>query len=101
MAPLVSYDLVARNTATASSNKIHADDVARQYGFAGGLVPGVDVYAYLAHVPAAAWGAGWLESGTMQARFLTPVYDGAVAARRPASAVHLADPLDGDASSPR
>ena len=78
MAPLVSYDLVARNTATASSNKIHADDVARQYGFAGGLVPGVDVYAYLAHVPAAAWGAGWLESGTMQARFLTPVYDGAV-----------------------
>jgi acyl dehydratase len=78
VAALASYDLVARNTATASTNRIHADDVARQYGFAGGLVPGVDVYAYLAHVPAAAWGTSWLESGTMQARFLTPVYDGAV-----------------------
>ena len=73
---LAPYVLIARNTATASSNKIHADDVARQYGFAGGLVPGVDVYAYLAHVPAMAWGRDWLERGTMQARFLSPVYDG-------------------------
>lgn len=76
MDALSPYLLVARNTATESTNRIHADDVARQYGFAGGLVPGVDVYAYLAHVPAAAWGRPWLEQGTMQARFLTPVYDG-------------------------
>ena len=25
-------------------NKIHEDDLARQYGFKGGLVPGVTVY---------------------------------------------------------
>jgi hypothetical protein len=70
------YRVVARNTATASSNKIHDDAVARRYGFAGGLVPGVDVYAYMTHPPAEAWGLDWLERGAMRARFLTPVYEG-------------------------
>jgi acyl dehydratase len=70
------YRVVARNTATASANKIHDDAVARRYGFAGGLVPGVDVYAYMTHLPAAAWGVDWLERGSMRARFLAPVYEG-------------------------
>ena len=54
---------MAFNTATASTNKIHDDDVAQQYGFRGGLVPGVDVYAYLTHVPVREWGRTWLEDG--------------------------------------
>jgi len=70
------YRVVARNTATASANKIHDDAVARRYGFAGGLVPGVDVYAYMTNVPTAAWGLDWLERGSMRARFLAPVYEG-------------------------
>jgi acyl dehydratase len=70
------YRVIARNTATESANKIHDDEVARQLGFRGGLVPGVDVYAYLAHPPAEAWGLGWLQRGTMRARFHQPVYDG-------------------------
>src|SRR5215212_7877734 len=55
--------LTAFNTATASTNKIHDDDVAREYGFRGGLVPGVDVYAYLTHLPVREWGRAWLEDG--------------------------------------
>ena len=70
------YRVLARNTATASSNKIHDDAVARRYGFAGGLVPGVDVYAYMTHPPAEAWGLDWLARGSMRARFLAPVYEG-------------------------
>jgi acyl dehydratase len=70
------YRVVARNTATASANKIHDDAVARRYGFAGGLVPGVDVYAYMTHPPAAGWGRDWLARGSMRARFLAPVYEG-------------------------
>jgi len=70
------HSLVAFNTATASTNKIHDDDVARRFGFRGGLVPGVDVYAYLCHPPVVAWGRPWLERGTMRARFHQPVYDG-------------------------
>ena len=71
-----AYSVVAFNTATASTNKIHDDEVAQQLGFRGGLVPGVDVYAYLCHPPAARWGREWLEHGTMRARFHVPVYDG-------------------------
>ena len=70
------HELVAHNTATRSENAMHHDDVARRYGFRGGLVPGVDVYAYLTHPAAARWGLAWLERGRMQGRFLKPVYDG-------------------------
>lgn len=70
------YEVLAHNTATASANKIHDDEVARRFGFTGGLVPGVDVYAYLTHPPAESWGRAWLERGTMRGRFHTPVYDG-------------------------
>jgi hypothetical protein len=51
--------------------------VARRLGFAGGLVPGVDVYAYMTHAPVAHWGREWLERGTIEARLAKPVYDGA------------------------
>ncbi len=70
------YVVTAHNTATESTNKIHDDDVARQYGFHGGLVPGVDVYAYLTHLPVREWGRGWLERGTAQVRLVSPAYDG-------------------------
>jgi hypothetical protein len=75
VAPLV-HRVKAYNTAPESENRIHADDVARRFGFRGGLVPGVDVWAYLVHLPAARWGRAWLESGTMQASLRHPVYDG-------------------------
>jgi acyl dehydratase len=69
----------AFNTAVASENKIHDDSIARQFGFRGGLVPGVEVYAYMAHMPVARWGRIWLERGEADCRFLKPVYDGALA----------------------
>ena len=50
--------------------------VARRFGFRGGLVPGVDVYAYLCHPPVGGVGAGLARAGTMRARFRQPVYDG-------------------------
>jgi acyl dehydratase len=71
-----TYTVTAHNSATTSENKIHDDAVAARHGFAGGLVPGVDVYAYLTHLPVRRWGVEWLRGGTMSARFVTPVYDG-------------------------
>jgi acyl dehydratase len=70
-----AYRVRAHNAATQSENKIHHDDVARRYGFEGGLVPGVTVYAYLAHPVVAAFGRPWLERGTMAARFVRPCSD--------------------------
>jgi len=73
---LPAYRVQARNTSTQSENKIHDDTVARRYGFAGGLVPGVTVYAYLTEPLVAALGPAWLERGTAGVRFLKPVLDG-------------------------
>jgi acyl dehydratase len=72
----VLHRVRARNLATTSSNKIHDDAVARRYGFAGGLVPGVDVFAYMTHPVVARLGAEWLRDGAMRVRFARPVYDG-------------------------
>jgi len=56
-------------------NKIHDDNVARLFGFSGGLVPGVDVYAYMIHLPVERWGRAFLERGAITCRFLKPIYD--------------------------
>ncbi len=73
------YSVRAVNTAHASENKIHDDTVARQLGFSGGLVPGVDVYAYATHAAVAQWGQAWLEHGAMDILLKKPVYEGAIA----------------------
>ena len=46
---LPEYRVKARNTSSTSENAIHHDDVARRYGFAAALVPGITLYAYLTH----------------------------------------------------
>ena len=71
-----AYRVQAYNTAHDSENKIHDDSVARQYGFTGALVPGVDVYAYMMHLPVERWGREFLERGAADCKFTSPVYDG-------------------------
>src|SRR5947209_2884697 len=73
---LPEYHVKARNTSESSENKIHESATARRYGFRGGLVPGVTVYAYLTHPPVEAFGAAWLERGTASVRFVKPIFDG-------------------------
>jgi acyl dehydratase len=75
----MTYFVKAYNLSHASENKIHDDAVAKKLGFSGGLVPGVEVYAYACHMPVARWGRAWLERGRMDCRFLKPVYDGKTA----------------------
>jgi acyl dehydratase len=73
------YRVSAYNTSKHSENKMHDDTVAKRYGFSGGLVPGVDVMAYMMHLPVARWGRAFLERGLIEARFVKPVYDGEIA----------------------
>lgn len=89
MTATATYRVEAYNTARESENKIHDDTVARRYGFRGGLVPGVDVYAYMTEPVVERWGLDWLTHGTAACRFLKPVYDGA-------EAEVTASPVDGD-----
>ena len=77
--PVQPYRVSAYNTAKASENKIHDDATARRFGFTGGLVGGVHVYAYMTHQPLAHWGRAWLERGTGDCKFGKPVYEGDIA----------------------
>ncbi len=72
----ISYQVIARNPAGASENRIHADDEARRHGFHGGLVPGVTVYGYASHALLEALGPEWVAAGCTRMRFLSPCYDG-------------------------
>src|SRR6202051_5024630 len=74
--PVSPYHGAVFNTAHDSENKIHDDATARRFGFGGGLVPGVDVYAYMTHMPVARRGRAWRARGTAECRFFRPVYDG-------------------------
>lgn len=76
VAPLTTLQAV--NYAPASENAIHQDTFAKQYGFTGGLVPGVGVYAQMTHPLALAAGAEWTDHGWLSAKFIKPVYDGKV-----------------------
>ncbi len=73
---LQSHTLTAHNDAAASANKIHDDTVARQYGFRGGLVPGISVYAYMTYPLVHSFGEAWLTRGTAQVQFAKPIYAG-------------------------
>lgn len=81
----------AFNEVPESENEIHGDDVAKKYGFAGGLVPGVTVSAYLMHPAIEAWGMDWLTRGSAKAVVSKPLYD----------RDHFAVEVDHDASNDR
>lgn len=68
----------ARNTSAASENKIHDDEVAKEYGFRGGLVPGATTYAYAASHLARVLGFDWVASGRATVALVRPVYEGEV-----------------------
>lgn len=76
---LAVYEVEAVNYATDSSNKIHSDEVAKQYGFVGGLVPGVAVCCYMMQPPASRFGLEWARGGSFRAKLLKPTYEGEMA----------------------
>lgn len=85
------YEVVAYNYAHDSENKIHDDETAAQYGFKGGLVPGVADYGYLSRAAFKAWGKPWLNGGSMQAKFIKPIYHGEVATAIASTIAHTDD----------
>ena len=75
---VLTYRVRAHNTSADSENKIHDDATAATYGFRGGLVPGITVYAYMTVPIVERFGLDWLERGSMQVKFHQPFYDGEV-----------------------
>lgn len=83
------YQVRTHNTSRASENRMHSDDVARQFGFRGGLVPGVTVFAHMTQPLVARHGEAWLSRGTAEVRFGKPAYEGELLS------VHTTDADDG------
>lgn len=75
MDDITKYEVLAYNSAKDSENLMHRDAVAQRLGFSGGLVPGVDLIAYLSHMPLNCWGDGFLAGGRLSAKLLKPVYE--------------------------
>ena len=65
----------ALNTAPDSKNEIHGDKLAKEFGFKGGLVPGVTISAYLLHPIIEKWGIEWLNNGFAKCMITSPLYD--------------------------
>ncbi len=73
---LAPYRVRTHNPSSASENRMHSDEVARRYGFRGGLVPGVTVFGHMTRQVVAHFGAAWLERGWAEVTFSKPAYEG-------------------------
>lgn len=69
-----NHSAIARNFAEATENKIHSDEMAKRFGFTGGLVPGVAVFGHLTWPLTQGFGERWLGRSWVTTRFLKPAY---------------------------
>jgi hypothetical protein len=74
--PWPTLEVCARNLIDDPRKKMHDPQVAQRLGFAGGLVPGTVLYAYMLRPLVARFGRSWMERGTCGLDLFKPVYDG-------------------------
>jgi len=72
---LQPWTVQAINLAEHADNPVHTDKGAQAAGFERALVAGTTVYAYLTHVPSAAWGTDWIRSGGGELKLIRPVFE--------------------------
>ncbi len=72
---IANWTGTAFNQVPDSQNQIHGDEIAKQFGFKGGLVPGVTVSAYMIHPAVEAFGMDYLRKGYAHCRVNSPLYD--------------------------
>ena len=70
------FEIIAKNDASSSENKMHSDQVAQQYGFDGALVSGVSVFGYMTQPLVACFGEDWLSHNVIEVKFIKPAYEG-------------------------
>lgn len=74
---MIERRMVARLAGTRRSGdaSIHEDGTARDYGYSGALIPGIDIGAWLMELLCDLWGLAWIERGTIELKNSRPVYD--------------------------
>jgi len=73
---LSTYRVRTHNASEHSENRMHSDDVARQFGFKGALVPGVTIFAHMTRPLVEAYGERWLARGVAEIKLSKPAYEG-------------------------
>ncbi|MGH8636652.1 MAG: hypothetical protein ACREUX_15535 [Burkholderiales bacterium] len=73
---LPPYRVCTHNASEHSENRMHSDEVARQFGFKGALVPGVTVFAHMTRPLVERYGESWLGKGIAEVSFAKPAYEG-------------------------
>jgi hypothetical protein len=73
---LPPYLVRTHNASEQSENRMHSDDVARQFGFRGALVPGVTVFSHMTRPLVERHGEQWLARGVADVTFFKPAYEG-------------------------
>lgn len=71
--PLRPWSVRAVNLPEHADNPVHTRDGGLAAGYAGAVVAGTTVYAYLTRPAAEALGADWVTGGTTEVRFRAPV----------------------------
>jgi hypothetical protein len=75
-AALPQYHVRTHNASEHSENRMHSDDVARQFGFRAALVPGVTVFAHMTRPLVEHLGEAWLGKAIAEVSFSKPAYEG-------------------------
>jgi hypothetical protein len=73
---LPEYRVKASIDTADFNNRIQDDEFARHHGFRAGLVSGLSVFAYMTRPLVEFAGREWLERGSADVRFVSPVYEG-------------------------
>ncbi len=73
---LPPYQVRTHNASEQSENRMHSDEVARQFGFRAALVPGVTVFAHMTRPLVERYGEAWLGSAIADVSFAKPAYEG-------------------------
>jgi hypothetical protein len=71
--PLAPWSICAVNLAEHADNPVHTVEGGLAAGYAGAVVAGTTVYAYLTRPAAEAWGGDWVGGGTGEVTFHAPV----------------------------
>lgn len=73
---LPPYLVRTHNASEQSENRMHSDDIARQFGFKGALVPGVTIFSHMTRPMVERFGEQWLARGIADVVFFKPAYEG-------------------------
>jgi len=88
---------IAINSLETSTNRIHNNEGAQEYGFKAGLVPGSTLFTYCSEALSRLLSFNWLGNSYLNIEYIRPVYDGdtVTVIVKTNSTINSEDPVEG------